>query len=189
VSGEITVLLDQFAKGDKSALDRLMPLVYTELRKMAGAFLHNERTGHALEPTELVHEVYVRMVDQDQPDYRNRAHFLGVAAHVMRQILIDQARSRSAAKRGGGQAKFSLDESADSAVERPAILIAVNDALLTLERQDPAKAKLLEMRFFGGMTAEESAGALDLPVDKVRAQLRVAQAWLHRELQSPGSAP
>ncbi len=178
----ITLILREFAAGDKSALDRLMPLVYAELRKLADGYLRNERSGNTLQPTALVHEAYVRLTEQDQPDYRSRAQFMGVAAHLMRQILIDRARARNAGKRGGGQPKYSLDEAINAAVERPSIMIAIDDALRELERKDPVKTKLIEMRFFGGLTAEESAEILELPVEKVRGELRVAQAWLQREL-------
>jgi RNA polymerase sigma-70 factor (ECF subfamily) len=184
----ITLILQEFAAGDKTALDRLMPLVYAELRKLADGCLRNERSGITLQPTALVHEAYVRLIDQDQPDYQSRIQFLGVAGHIMRQILIDHARARNAGKRGGGQPKYSLDEALNASVERPSIVIAIDDALRELERKDPTKAKLIEMRFFGGLTAEESATILDLPVMKVRGELRVAQAWLQREL-SRGSVP
>jgi RNA polymerase sigma factor (TIGR02999 family) len=178
----ITLILQEFAAGDKTALDRLMPLVYAELRRLADGYLRNERPGNTLQPTALVHEAYVRLIEQDQPDYHSRAQFLSVAAHLMRQILIDRARARNAGKRGGGQMKYSLDEAVNAAVERPSIMIAIDDALNGLERKDPRKAKLIEMRFFGGLTAEESAEILGLPVEKVRGELRVAQAWLQREL-------
>lgn len=178
----ITRMLQDFAGGDKTALDRLMPLVYSELRRLADGYLRNERTAHTLQPTALVHEAYIRLVGQDHKAYQSRGHFLAVAAHVMRQILIDHARSRGADKRGGGQRGCSIHEAIDAAVERPPALIAVDDALQDLEALDARKAKLVEMRFFGGLTAEESAGVLDLPVEKVRAELRVAQAWLQREL-------
>ena len=182
--GAITLLLNDFAAGDKSALDRLLPLVYAELRKLARGYLKNERLSHTLQPTALVHEAYVRLIDQNQPEYRNRSHFLGVAAHVMRQILIDHARTRTAAKRGGGVLNFSIDDSLDAAVGKPRELIAVDDALQALEQKDQLKAKLIEMRFFGGMTAEESADALDMPVERVRSEIRIARAWLHRELKA-----
>ena len=181
-AGPITLMLRDFAAGDREAFDRLMPLIYAELRRIAENYLRRERLGHTLQPTALVHEAYIRLIGQDQPDYQNRAHFLGMAAHVMRQILVDHARSRAAGKRGSGGAVFSLDESMDGAVERPVALIAVDDALGQLERIDAQKAKLIEMRFFGGLTAEESAQALQLPVAKIRSELRVAQAWLQREL-------
>ena len=163
-------------------MNRLMPLVYSELRKLADGYLRNERPGNTLQPTALVHEAYLRLIRQDQPDFRSRSHFLAIASHIMRQILIDHARLRNAGKRGGGTPKYSLDEAMSAAVERPSIMLAVDDALTELEKHDPMKAKLIEMRFFGGLTAEESAEALDLPVHKVRGALRVAQAWLQREL-------
>jgi RNA polymerase sigma-70 factor (ECF subfamily) len=127
--------------------------------------LRNERTGHTLQPTALVHELYARILGQEQPDYRSRAHFLGVAAGVMRQILIDHARGRRAAKRGGAQPKISLDEAMDAGAESAPEIVAVDDALSELERRDPRKAKLVEMRFFGGLTAEDSAEVLHLPVN------------------------
>jgi len=184
VSQPITNALHDLAKGDSSALDRVMPLVYVELRRLAGHYLRQERPGHTLQPTALVHEAYFRLSGDSQPDYHNRAHFLGVAAHAMRQILIDHARTRNAAKRGGGKAPFSIEEGWDAPVERPSSLIQVDDALRTLEVQDPRKAQLIEMRFFGGMTAEESAEVLQLPVQTVRSELRIAQAWLKRELDN-----
>ena len=191
-SAPITLALKDLAAGDSSAVDRVMPLVYTELRNLAGHYLRHERKEHTLQPTALVHEAYFRLIGDSQPEYQNRAHFLGVAAHAMRQILIDHARTRNAAKRGGGQAVFSIDECIDAPLERPSALIQVDDALQALELHDPQKAHLVEMRFFGGMTAEESAEALGLPVQKVRGELRIAQAWLKRELDSqakPRSGP
>jgi RNA polymerase sigma factor (TIGR02999 family) len=178
----VTLLLQDFANGDKTALDRLLPIFYNELRRIAGGVLRNERPGHTLQPTALVHELYARILGQQQPDYRSRAHFLGVAAGVMRQILIDHARGRRAAKRGGAQPKISLDEALDAGAVYAPEIVAVDDALCELERRDPRKAKLIEMRFFGGLTAEDSAEVLALPVNTVRRELRVAQAWLQCEL-------
>jgi RNA polymerase sigma factor (TIGR02999 family) len=178
----ITLLLHAFAGGDKAALDHLIPLVYSELRRIADGHLRNERPGHTLQPTALVHEAYARLIDQKQPDYQDRVHFLAVAAQVMRQILIDHARKKFAAKRGGSQPKFSLDEAYDAAIERPSLMIDLDDALKALEAHDALKARLIEMRFFGGLTAEESAAVLKMPVNDVRRALRVAQAWLQREL-------
>jgi RNA polymerase sigma-70 factor, ECF subfamily len=183
-SQSITHALQDLAKGDPSALDRVMPMVYAEMRKLAGHYLRQERNGHTLQPTALVHEAYFRLVGQNHPEFQNRAHFLGVAAHAMRQILIDHARTRNAAKRGGGEGVFSIEEGMDSAMERPFALIQVDDALQALEHHDKRKAQLIEMRFFGGMTAEESAEVLNLPVQKIRSELRVAQAWLKRELDN-----
>ena len=178
----ITVLVHEYAKGDKAALDRLLPLVYAELRRIAQQHLKNERPGHTLQPTALVHEMYGRLAGHAAPDLHDRIHFLSVAAQVMRQILIDHARTKYAQKRGGRQEKLSLDEAQEVCLETPAIMVRIDDALNELARQDARKAKLIEMRFFGGLTAEESAGVLGLPVNVVRRELRVAQAWLQREL-------
>lgn len=180
----ITVLLHEFASGDKSALDRLVPLIYPELRRLARSYMRNERQGHTLQPTALVHEAYARLAKQDQPDYRDRAHFMGVAAQVMRQILIDHARTRDAEKRGGGAANLSLEAAGGVPIAEPAALIAVDEALEQLARNDSLKARLIEMRFFGGMTAEESAEVLHLSVNDVRRHLRLGQAWLQRELDN-----
>jgi RNA polymerase sigma factor (TIGR02999 family) len=181
-SSSITQLLQNLADGEKEALDRLIPFFYRELRKIADGFLRNERPGHTLQPTALVNELYVRIVAQEQPEYRNRAHFLGVAAGVMRQILIDHARARHAAKRGGEKKKVSIEDAVERAFEKPSEILAVDDALKELERLDARKAQLVQMRFFGGLTAEEAAEVVHLPVATVRGQLRLAQAWLQREL-------
>jgi len=183
----ITALLHQFAAGDKTALDRLVPLLYPELKKLARSYMRNEKVGHTLQPTALVHQAYTRLVRQDQPDFRSRAHFMGVAAHIMRQILIDHARTRDAEKRGGGAAKVSLASVDVAPADRPPLILAVDDALTQLTRTDPVKGQLIEMRFFGGLTAEESAEVLNIPVTDVRRHLRVAQAWLQRELDRAGA--
>ena len=178
----ITMLLHRFAAGDKSAIDRLVPLLYPELRKLARSYMHNEKVGHTLQPTALVHQAYMKLVKQDQGDFRSRAHFLGVAAHIMRQILIDHARVRDAEKRGGKAAKLSLERMDIASADRPPLILAVDEALTELARTDALKGQLIEMRFFGGLTAEESAEVLNIPVTEVRRHLRVAQAWLLREL-------
>ena len=178
----ITVLVHEYANGDKAALDLLLPLVYAELRRIARRHLRDERPSHTLQPTALVHEMYARLAGQTPPDIRDRVHFLSVAAHVMRQILIDHARTKYAQKRGGRQEKLSLDEAQAACMEKPAIVVRIDEALNQLARHDPHKARLIEMRFFGGLTAEESATVLDLPINVVRRDLRVAQAWLQREL-------
>src|SRR5215813_14251096 len=152
----ITILLHKFAAGDKSAIDRLVPLLYPELKKLARIYMRNENLGHTLQPTALVHQAYMRLVEQDQPDFRSRAHFMGVAARVMRQILIDHARIRDADKRGGGAAKLSLAGFDIASADQPPMILAVDDALTQLARIDPLKGQLIEMRFFGGLTAEES---------------------------------
>ncbi len=179
---EITVLLRDLKNGDKRALDRLIPRVYTELHRVASGYLRGERPGHTLQPTALVHEAYLRLVGQDQPDYQSRSHFYGVAAQVMRQILVDHARRANAAKRGGGALKVPVEEALELPAERAEVVIALDDALETLHQQDERKANLVELRYFGGLTAEESAELLGIPVHTVRRELRVAQAWLQREL-------
>jgi RNA polymerase sigma factor (TIGR02999 family) len=184
----ITLMLRRFSDGDKEALDRLMPLVYTELRRLAGSFLSRESIGHTLQPTALVHEAYARMVGRQQPEFKSRAHFLSIAAKVMRQILIDYARRRKASKRGSGSPKMSLEEACGAAVDQPQAMIALADALEQLEKKDPRKAQLIEMRFFGGLTLEESAEVAGITMESVRYELRLAQAWLHRELNLGPSA-
>jgi RNA polymerase sigma-70 factor, ECF subfamily len=178
----ITLLLHGLARGEKVALDRLAPLLYDELRRIADGQLRRERRDHTLEAAALVNELYARMLGQEQPDYRDRAHFLRVAAQVMRRILIDHARTRGAAKRGGGVEKLPIDEARDARLDRPAIIVALDDALTVLGQIDPRKAQLIEMHYFGGLTAEESATVLGLEAAQIRRELRVAQAWLRREL-------
>ena len=174
-------MLQELAGGDGTAMDRLLPMLYPELQRLARSYMRNERPGHTLQPTALVHEAYVRLVKQEQPDYRNRAHFLGVAAHVMRQVLIDHARARLAEKRGGHQVKVSLDEAMGIA-PGDSSLLALDDAMRSLTERDALLGRLVEMKFFGGLTAEESAEATGLTVAEVRRHLRLGQAWLKREL-------
>jgi RNA polymerase sigma factor (TIGR02999 family) len=183
----ITLLLHKVAAGDKNALDHLVPLLYPELQKLARSYFRNERSGHTLQPTALVHEAYERLVKQDQPDYSNRSHFMAVAAQIMRQVLIDHARIRDAQKRGGGAPRVTLTDGVHLKVESASVIIAVDDALTELAKQDPLKAQLIELRFFGGMTAEDSAEALNMTVIDVRRHLRIALAWLQRELDRTAS--
>lgn len=180
----VTELLRKYRSGDQCAFQRLIPLVYADLRALAGASLRKERKGHTLSATGLAHEAYLRLAGHAGRDYQDRPHFLTVASHVMRQILVDYACKRKAAKRGGGQAVVSLAQTEAPAAVRSAALIDIDEALRALESQDSLKAELLEMRFFGGFTAEESAERLGMPVTTVRRELRVAQAWLWRELGS-----
>jgi RNA polymerase sigma-70 factor, ECF subfamily len=181
-AAHFAALLKGLQGGQKDALDRIMPLVYAELRRMADGYLRQERDGHTLQPTALVHEAYLRLVGQHQPDYRSRAHFCGVAAQVMRQILVDHARGRNAAKRGGGFAKVAISDDLDYTQERAGELVAIDDALSALSREDAQKARLIELRFFGGLTTEESSEVTGLPPYTIYRELRVAQAWLQREL-------
>jgi RNA polymerase sigma factor (TIGR02999 family) len=184
----ITPLLKELAGGERRAFDRLMPMVYAELRRIAEAQLMSERPGHTLQPTALVHEVYARMVGQEQLAFNDRSHFLGVAAHTMRKILIDHARIRNAAKRDHGREKIPISELGDLGLQRPSVLIALDDALTALGKQDALKARLIELRYFGGLTAEESSAVVKMDVSAVRRQLAMAQAWLRRELDKSGSS-
>src|SRR5262249_30314142 len=145
----VTALLRQFAAGDRSALDRLIPLVYEELRRIARGHLRREPAGHTLQPTALVHEAYARLAGHTDAEFRDRTHFMAIAARVMRQILTDHARIKYAQKRGGRQDRFSIDEARHATLARPAVVIRVDDALGALEGLDPGKARLIEMRFFG----------------------------------------
>jgi RNA polymerase sigma factor (TIGR02999 family) len=181
MTNPVTELLKRLNGGDRSALDELIPLVYRELHKIAEGYFRRESPGHTLQPTSLIHEAYLRLVQQPHPEYQNRAHFYGVAARVMRQILVDHARSTRAAKRGGGET-ISLGENPDVASDDPVEVLAIDEALERLAGVDRRKVDLVEMRFFGGMTAEEIAECSALPVHTVRRQLRLAQAWLHKEL-------
>ena len=179
----VTVLLQSWRDGDRSALDRLVPMVYANLRRMAAAYLRREPDGQTLQPTALVHEAYIRLIGDSDPDFHNRAHFLGIAARVMRQVLVDRARARNAGKRSGG-ARVPLDDDIGFSGQRGPLVVSLDDALLDLERQDPEKARLLELKYFGGMTAEDTAELLGISVHKVNRQMRLAQAWLRRELDA-----
>lgn len=181
-SPEVTRLLLDWSKGDRAALDQLMPVVYRELHKIATAYLRGERTEHTLQPTALINEAYLRLTHQSFPEWEGRKHFYGVAAQLMRQVLVEHARSHGAAKRGGGVAKLSLDEALDCSRDQAAALVQLDDALTTLATFDERKARVIELRYFGGLSVEETAGVLDLSVATVGREQRLAQAWLHREL-------
>jgi len=183
----VRLLLRELAGGERQAFDQLIPLVYAELRRIAEAQLRKERADHTLQPTALVHELYSRMVGREQIGFNDRAHFLAIAAQTMRRILIDHARVRNAAKRNRGQEKVSIDHAGDVGLQHPSILIALGDALEALGRQDTLMARLIELRYFGGLTIDESAVVVNLPVSEVRRELKLAQAWLRRELESAGS--
>jgi RNA polymerase sigma-70 factor (ECF subfamily) len=182
------MLLQGVRRGDQEALNELIPMVYAQLREMANRALRSERGDHTLEGPALVHELYLRLADQDQPDYQNRAHFYSVAARIMRQILVDHARSHGAAKRGGGVEKLSLDEGVAYNGGRAHLMVALDDSLTALHEFDAQKARLVEMKFFGGLTAEESSVASGIPVTTVRRELRIAHAWLRREMDRESPA-
>jgi len=179
---EVTRLLAKWAKGDQQALDDLTPLVYRELRQLAAGCLRKERQGHTLQPTALVHESYLRLVDQKNPNWQSRSHFFGVAARLMRQILVDHARKKQAGKRAG--MKVSLEETVSFHHERSRDLVALDSGLSALEKLDPRKCKALELRYFGGLSMDEIAQALNVSPVTVRRDLRMAEAWLHQEMQS-----
>jgi RNA polymerase sigma factor (TIGR02999 family) len=179
---EITQLLLAWSKGDSEALDRLFPLVYDELRRLAKSYMRKERAGHTLQTTALIHEVYLRLIDAGKVEWRSRAHFFGVAARAMRQILVAMARERGCQKRGGGALQVSLDEAMmiDEGLDED--LVALDEALGELVQFDARKAQVVEMRFFGGLTEEEIAAALEVSPETVRRDWRLARSWLRRQL-------
>ena len=181
---EVTRLLAEWNNGSKVAMDLLVPLVYGEMRRLAESYLRDERSAATLQPTALVHEAYLRLVAQDLPDWQSRSHFFGVAAHLMRQVLVDHARKTKSQKRGGGAAKAPFEEAFSFAPERSSDVIALDDALNALAAIDPRKCKIIELRFFGGFSIEETAQALDISVATVGREQRMAEAWLHRELSA-----
>jgi RNA polymerase sigma factor (TIGR02999 family) len=179
----VTQLLIEVSNGDSDAVDILLPLIYDELRKLAANYLRRERPDHTLQPTALVHEAYLRLVDQTRVNWQNRAHFFGVAAQIMRRLLVDHARKHNAAKRGQEFQKFSLDENIDRAVERSGELIALDDALKALAEYDPQKARMIELRYFGGLSIEETADVLGVTPTTIKRHWRFAKAWLYGEMQ------
>jgi RNA polymerase sigma factor (TIGR02999 family) len=183
----ITQLLADASNGDQAALDALLPVVYNELRKLADHYLQQERPDHTLQATALVHEAYLRLVDQTNISWQNRAHFFSVAAQVMRHILVDHARAHKAEKRGGGEPEISLDAAISFFAERDVNLVALDEALNELTKLDAQQGRIVELRFFGGLTIEESAEVLKITPGTVRYDWRMAKAWLHRALSTTNS--
>ena len=179
---DVTQLLVNWSRGDQAALEQLMPLVYGELRRLAAAYLRRERSNHTLQSTALVNEAFLRMVQQHEVQWRNRAHFYGIAAQMIRRILVDYARSQHAEKRGSGVENLALSDVRERELPQNRAALDLDDALHELEKSDPLKAQLIEMRYFGGMTAEETALAVGKSVHIVRRELRLAQAWLRQEM-------
>jgi RNA polymerase sigma factor (TIGR02999 family) len=177
-TSQTTQLLRAWAQGDRDALERLTPRVYRELRRIAGHIMQNERRGHTLQATALVHEAYLRLIDAASVDWQDRAHFFAVSAQIMRRILLDAARKRQAAKRGGKLAKVNLEEVPNLSSGRGRELIALDDALNSLAKVDPRKAQVIELRFFGGLTVEETAAVLKVSPDTVMRDWQLARAWL-----------
>ena len=179
---EVTGLLQAWSNGDKEALDKLMPQVYDELHRLANRHLGRDRPGSSLQTTALIHEAYLRLVDQRNPRWQNRAHFFSIAALLMRRILVDHARSRRYAKRGGAAIRVSLAEAGGVAEVRAAEIVALDDALNSLAELDPRKSRVVELRFFGGLSVEETAEVLGVSPNTVIRDWSMAKAWLHREM-------
>jgi len=183
VPQDVTRLLVEWSNGDQAALEELMPLVYEELRRLAGRYMRRENQGHTLQTSALVNEAYLRLIDQKKVHWQNRAHFFGVAAQLMRRILVDHARSRARAKRGGGAQMVSLAEQAATPKEI-ADVIALDNALKDLAKIDPRKSQIVEMKFFGGLTNEEVAEVLKVTSRTVEREWRKAKAWLYKAVTS-----
>jgi len=179
---DVSQLLVAWSHGDKAALDKLTPLVYTELHRLAGRYMKRERAGHSLQTTALVNEAYTRLVDYKRMEWQDRAHFFAVAAQLMRRILVEHARKKNL-KRGAGQQQISLDEAAMVGAGRPNDLVALDDAMNALSRLDPRKVQVVEMRFFGGLSVDETAEVLKVSAVTVMRDWSTAKAWLYRELK------
>jgi len=179
---EVTQLLLAWSDGDNSALEKLIPLVYDELRRLARRYMVRERSGHTLQTTALVNEAYLRMVDLKEVQWQNRAHFFAVSAQLMRHILVDFARSRGYKKRGGGTVQIPIDDALDVSTHEPSDLIALDDALNSLAEIDARKSKVVEMRFFGGLSVEEAAHVLKISPETVMRDWKMAKVWLLREI-------
>jgi RNA polymerase sigma factor (TIGR02999 family) len=181
-SEQVTQLLIEWSEGNKAAIDKLLPLIYDELRRLARYYMRRERAGHTLQTSALVNEAYLRLIDQKSVRWQNRAHFFAIASQLMRRILLDHARRRHKSKRGGDAQKIPLDEAAVVSGERAAELIALDDALTSLDAIDQRKSKIVELRFFGGLNIEETAEVLEISPATVQREWSMAKAWLYREI-------
>jgi RNA polymerase sigma factor (TIGR02999 family) len=181
-SNEVTALLLAWNSGDQSALEKLMPLVYDELRRLARNYMSGERQGHVLQTTALVNEAYLRLIDSSRVQWQNRAHFFAVSCQLMRRVLVDVARTRNYQKRGGGALQISLHEAIAGSTERPLDLIALDDALTSLAATDERASRVVELRFFGGLSIEETAEVLKVSPETVKRDWNWAKAWLLREI-------
>lgn len=177
-----TAILCELAAGDDRAADRLLPLIYDELRGLAADYLRNERPNHTLQPTALVHEVYLRLIDQEQTDWKNRAHFFALAAEMIRRVLVDHARAKQAAKRGGDRERVSLED-ADQRVEHQVDLLTLDELLEELDTLSERQRRVVELRFFGGLTVKDTAHVLGISTPTVKADWRLARAWLGTRLK------
>jgi RNA polymerase sigma-70 factor, ECF subfamily len=180
---EVTHLLRAWGEGDQAALDRLIPLVYDELRRLAASYLRRQRPGHTLSSTALIHEAYLRLVEQQDPHFENRAQFFGLAARVIRGILVDYARGHMAAKRGGGGPKLELEEAIEVPAGRGVDLVALDEALASLAALDAQQSRVVELRYFGGLSIEETAQFLGISPATVKREWKAARAWLYREIR------
>lgn len=183
VPHDVTGLLLDWRNGDQQALEQLTPLVYDELRRLAARYLRHEREGHTLQTTALVNEAYLQLIGQQDRDWQNRAHFLAIASHLMRNILVDHARARAAAKRGKGDQALQLDEALEVPAHATPDVIALDDALKDLAKHDERKCRIIELRYFGGLSMDEIAEVTGLSTATLRRDLRMAEAWLGRQIR------
>jgi RNA polymerase sigma factor (TIGR02999 family) len=183
--GDVTDLLNEWRNGDRVAFERLLPLVYGELRRIARRYMRRQHPDHTLQPTALIHEAYVRLAGQSPGEWKSRSHFLAVAARAMRHVLVDHARAKQSAKRGGGTRALPLEEGIGTSAERLDMLVALDAALSNLEKLHPRQGRVIELRFFGGFTVDETAKILNISAETVMLDWRAAKAWLHVELDGP----
>ena len=181
-SNEITQLLLAWGEGDENALEKLMPFVYSELKRLAGYHMKNQKVGHTLQATALVNEAYVRLIDSSRVRWQNRAHFFAMSSQLMRRVLIDFARAKNSKKRGGDEIQVTYDEMLPVAVKKENDLLALDDALNRLEKFSPRQAKIVEMKYFGGLTEDEIGTAMDISARTVRREWSAARAWLYHDL-------
>jgi RNA polymerase sigma factor (TIGR02999 family) len=181
---DVTVLLEQIAKGDDAAASKLIPIVYSELRRLAGGYMRRERVDHTLQPTALVHEAYLKLIEQRAVDWQGRSHFFGIAAQIMRRILIDHARSHIRDKRGGGVIPVPLDEALVFSPEKSSELIRLDESLERLTKLDSRQSRIVELRFFGGLTVEQTADMLGISAKTVKREWSMAKAWLHGDMKT-----
>ena len=178
----VTRLLEAWSQGDESALEKVMPLVYDELHRMARRFMSRQKPGHTLQATALINEAFIKLVGQEEKRWTNRTHFFAVAAQAMRHILVDYARSKQSTKRAGSEQRVEFDEALSVSTDRASEIVALDEALVELARVDPRKARVVELRYFGGLSVEETARVLDISTVTVLRDWSLAKAWLHRQL-------
>jgi len=188
-AAEVTKLLQAWGQGQQEALDELLPIVHQELHRLARRFMFGERAGHTLQTTALVNEAYLRLVNSRRVNWQNRAHFFAISAQLMRRILVDSARAHRSKKRGAGMSKVTLDEALVGPQEKGQDLVALDDALTLLAEVDPRKSRVVELRFFGGLSAEETAEILKVSPDTVLRDWKLAKAWLKREISKGSGGP